>query len=489
MRYAIVSDIHANLHAWNATLLDIRSDGVDAIVCLGDIIGYGPQPAAVLESAYTNIDRFVLGNHDAALCGKLDPDGFNDDARTALDWTRSQLNDDALRFLDTLPLTLDGGIFRCAHSEFGEPGAYHYVIEPEDAAPSWCAVDEPLLFVGHTHDPAIFILGPSGVPRKVGPQDFLLEEGKRFLVSVGSVGQPRDGDARACYCIFDSDRQAVYWRRVPFDLDAYRQSLEKAGLPSGPSAFLRYDPRTDIPPLRELLNFSPPMDESGGVRNAVLVADITDLRKRVARWRTIAAAVCIGSLVAASAAGIAMYRHANRTLVMDGIESSEPASPAQPGVNLLVWPPSRTDFDSAPRGWKICLGDGRSQRMAFEDSGGEATWRISSSTDRDDIRLVSRRIAACAGEKYCVEGLFRKEDDFSGNVALAVCVARGPGENPLEQFIVKEPVLPRREGWLAARQTFIVPARATAIWCEIRGRFAGTTLVRGLSLVRQDARP
>ena len=92
MRYAIVSDIHANLQAWNAVLLDIRSSGVDKILCLGDLVGYGPQPAETLQSLYEHVDHFILGNHDAAACGKLDASYFNDGARELIEWTREQLN-------------------------------------------------------------------------------------------------------------------------------------------------------------------------------------------------------------------------------------------------------------------------------------------------------------------------------------------------------------------------------------------------------------
>ena len=197
MKCAIVSDIHANRQAWNAALLDIRSQGIDRICCLGDIVGYGPNPTETLESVYSNVDYLVLGNHDAVICGKMDPSLFNEKARRIIDWTRNQLGNDAVKFLKTLPLSVSSHFFRGTHGDFSVPSSFNYIIEPEDALDSWSTVPENLLFVGHTHQPGIFLLGQSGIPRMVEPQDFVLEEGKRFLVNVGSIGQPRDRQARS----------------------------------------------------------------------------------------------------------------------------------------------------------------------------------------------------------------------------------------------------------------------------------------------------
>ena len=257
MRLAVVSDLHANYQAWNAVLVDIRSIGVDRIVCLGDIVGYGPHPAEVLLSAYENIDYFVLGNHDAVIGGRMNPDRFNPAAREAIRWTQRQLAPDAMTFLRSIPLVLDGGRFRCAHGDFSQPAAFHYVIEPTDAWPSWTCVDHDLLLVGHTHWPRIFLLGPSGTPHVVDPQDFEMEPGKRYLVNVGSVGQPRDGDIRSSYVVLDTESASVCWRRIPFDVDAYRADFERTGLPHDVAGFLRHDPRRGLTPLRDQLCFSP----------------------------------------------------------------------------------------------------------------------------------------------------------------------------------------------------------------------------------------
>ena len=129
MRFAIVSDLHSNLQAWNAVLLDIRSQKLDRIICLGDVVGYGPDPAEVLRSVHANVNHLVLGNHDAVVCGKMDETLFNESARQIIDWTRGQLNREARRFLGSLPLSLDAGLFRCAHGDFSEPGAFNHATE------------------------------------------------------------------------------------------------------------------------------------------------------------------------------------------------------------------------------------------------------------------------------------------------------------------------------------------------------------------------
>ena len=275
-------------------------------------MGYGPNPARVLESVYTEVDHFVLGNHDAVICGKLDADLFHDSARQIIEWTRGRLASHAVDCLAGVPLTLAGEPFRCAHGDFSTPAAFHYVIDPQDAVASWEAVPEPLLFVGHTHKPGIFVLGRSGTPHALEPQDFVLETGKRFLVNVGSVGQPRDGEARACYCIFDADEGALYWRRIPFDIDAYRCALEDAGVSSEPSYFLRHDPRAGTPPVRKLLRFSPPETPDQHARDAVEVQTIETLRRQATRWKRLLAVSLLGLIFAAALAAVAVHRHAGR---------------------------------------------------------------------------------------------------------------------------------------------------------------------------------
>jgi predicted phosphodiesterase len=238
MRYAIISDVHANLQAWHAVQADMALEGVQAVISLGDLVGYGPNPREVFTEAFPAVDYHLLGNHDAAVCGKVRFDHWNPMAREIISWTRAQLDDYMIEAFRHLSLSLTDGRFRCTHGEFSSPGTFYYVTRPAQAMRSWNAVPEQLLFVGHCHAPALFVLGSSGTPHRVPPQAFVLEEGKRYLVNVGSVGSPRHDDLQASYTVYDTATQTVRWRRVPFDLQAYRDAVKAAKLPCDPSVSL-----------------------------------------------------------------------------------------------------------------------------------------------------------------------------------------------------------------------------------------------------------
>ena len=490
MRYAVVSDLHANLQAWNAVLLDIRSSHVDRIICLGDMVGYGPNPAEVLKSAYANIDHFLLGNHDAVVCGKMDPSLFNDTAQELINWTKSQLGGNAVKFLKTLPLSIDGRTFRCAHGDLGQPEAFNYVIDPEDALASWAAVDEQLLFVGHTHQPAIFLLGPSGTPHVVPPQDFAVEEEKRYLINVGSTGQPRDGDARASYCIFDTEQSTVHWRRVPFDIDAYRESMLSAGLDPASSCFLRYDPRAKQPPLREMLNFSPAKTEQHCVRDAVAVQDLVLLKRSRNLWRNLSILVLVIVLTVAAAIGSLSWRHCTRAL--DLHESMLPtisAITAPPDVNLIELPAVATPKGVPISGWSVHLGDKRKQSVCVLRTGDHSSIALTSGTARDELRLAAPPLRVTPGMKILSAAMFSKSDDFRGSIALVVSLTKNVAGRleTIERFVNKEPNPNNRtaDGWIAVQRTETMPADSSSIQYQIRGNFIGTVTIRGPRLEKR----
>jgi predicted phosphodiesterase len=231
MRYAIFSDVHANWQAWEAVLADALQQGADTLVCLGDVVGYGPKPVEVLTAVREVTPNFVLGNHDAAACGRLDPSIFNDRARIVIEWTREQLDDEALQFFEHLPLQMDGSEIQFVHAEVMEPGEFGYVDGIGPAELNLKAMTRQLGFLGHTHLPLAFTM-----PRKGGqvmqlpPIDFDVERGRRYLVNVGSVGEPRTTDVRASYVVYDDVEMRVYFRKVPFDVDAYKADLAASGL-------------------------------------------------------------------------------------------------------------------------------------------------------------------------------------------------------------------------------------------------------------------
>ena len=233
MRYAIVSDIHANIQAWKAVLSDIQKQGVDAILCLGDVIGYGPNPVEVLESCHKHVDYFVLGNHDAVVGDRMDSSLFNDSAKYLIEWTRNQLSSEAAKFFADMPLRMEGETFACAHAELALPGRFSYLYEPNDCISSFDATRQQILFVGHTHMQTKFTWS-AGRLLQGKNTDFNLKEGDRYLVNAGSVGDPRDGKTNAQYIIYDEVKKSMQYRSIPFDIQSFKINLAKAKLPVTP---------------------------------------------------------------------------------------------------------------------------------------------------------------------------------------------------------------------------------------------------------------
>jgi predicted phosphodiesterase len=248
MRFALVSDIHANRQAWDAVLRDIRRSKVDSILCLGDVVGYGPMPDAVLESVCAEADELVIGNHDAVIGGRLEEDIFSDEARRVIDWTRNLLDDSARDLLSTLPAIVEGEGFVMAHGEVFDPERFGYIENQAEAQENFDADPTPLIFVGHTHYPGIFALdGQSGMIRTIVANDFALQSGVRYIVNVGSVGDPRDGGVDASYCIFDDRTGQIFFRRVSFDLEAYRADLQARRLDITPTFLKQVRPGAQAP--------------------------------------------------------------------------------------------------------------------------------------------------------------------------------------------------------------------------------------------------
>lgn len=231
MKIGLISDIHANLQALEACLRALDQAGVDLVACLGDIVGYGADPNACLDLVRQRAAHTVLGNHDAAVVDKTAADYFNGDARTAVEWTRAQLSADNRRFLEELPYIrgLEGDVL-LSHSGAAAPPAWNYVFNRVDAEREFTAFVQRTCFIGHTHFPAIFVSGSGGVVH-LPPPAYRLAPGERLLVNVGSVGQPRDGDARAACGIFDVEAGTVEVRRVAYDLEQVQERILATALP------------------------------------------------------------------------------------------------------------------------------------------------------------------------------------------------------------------------------------------------------------------
>ena len=241
MRHAFVSDIHANIQAWNAVLEDIRRQEIKHIINLGDVVGYGPSPKEVLESVRDHSEISVIGNHDAVCAGRMDDSIFNDIARAAIKWTRQQLDAEQCQFFVDMAEKArpDGAGFVAAHAEVIAPLDFGYILTEEDAKKNFAACDDKLIFIGHTHRPGIFVLDQSGKISIEYPASVVCDPEKRYIINPGSVGDPRSEDIVASYCIYDSKTRELTFHRVKFDTDAYRRTLDASGL-TEPPFFIRY---------------------------------------------------------------------------------------------------------------------------------------------------------------------------------------------------------------------------------------------------------
>jgi diadenosine tetraphosphatase ApaH/serine/threonine PP2A family protein phosphatase len=236
LRYLILSDIHANVDALDAVLADATSSVWNRALVLGDLVGYGAEPNAVIERVLA-LDPLatIRGNHDKAAVCLEDAEDFNHVARAAAIWTAQALTPENRMYLERLPegpLSIDDRTEICHGAPFDED---HYIFSLEDATPALDATARPLCLFGHTHLPVVYRRDSSGDTAPVqcsdGEVDVKLAIDARYLVNPGSVGQPRDGDPRAAYAIYDSGTRQVTLRRVHYDIEEAQRRILAAGLP------------------------------------------------------------------------------------------------------------------------------------------------------------------------------------------------------------------------------------------------------------------
>ena len=229
MRIAIFADIHANLEALNAVLADAQQQAVTDYVCLGDIVGYNADPAACLEKVRELGCPTVKGNHDEDAAGSHSLDNMNPVAAAALEWTRSQLSDEQRQWLARLRMVRQVSEFTAVHSTLDQPANWNYVTNRFDAMANFSYQFTPLCFHGHTHVPRVYV--KTDRVQEVPSDSITIEKGAKYFINVGSVGQPRDGDWRASYAIYDVPSQLVVFRRVEYDIVTTQQKILAAGLP------------------------------------------------------------------------------------------------------------------------------------------------------------------------------------------------------------------------------------------------------------------
>jgi diadenosine tetraphosphatase ApaH/serine/threonine PP2A family protein phosphatase len=235
MRFLVFGDVHANLEALEAVLED--SGPMDGAICLGDLVGYGPNPNECVERVRALPELTCLvGNHDLAAIGGLDLAMFNDYARVAAEWTSEQLEDGTRAFLGGLESSLGRDEFYLAHASPQDP-VWEYLEWPEHGPPNFRAFSQAFCFVGHTHVPRVFVEAaneakPSQVTHAGDGDALALSDGLRRIVNPGGVGQPRDGDPRAAYGIYDAQSGEFVFKRVSYPLETTQRKIRAAGLPA-----------------------------------------------------------------------------------------------------------------------------------------------------------------------------------------------------------------------------------------------------------------
>ena len=231
MRVAVVSDIHSNLHAFDAVLEEIGREQADAIWCLGDIVGYGPRPDECCRIAEERAAICLAGNHDLGVRGVVDLDEFSPDAAAAARWTRGELGPEAQAFLERLEPSGEADGVQLFHASPRDP-VWEYILTDQAAAAALQDTTAPLVLVGHSHVPLTVTVEDdeiTGGHARAGTEIAL--GGNRWLLNPGSVGQPRDGDARAAWLMLDFDTGQALFRRVDYPIAKTNEEVREAGLP------------------------------------------------------------------------------------------------------------------------------------------------------------------------------------------------------------------------------------------------------------------
>ena len=231
MHIALVSDVHANLEALEAVLKHIETENTDTICSLGDVVGYGSDPSACLELIDKTCQIKLMGNHDYYALGRESSNDYSPLAKISAEWTKKTLTDTDISILDTFTMeeVIEG--IHLVHASPFQPQEFHYILTHNDAANAFPNCKTNICFVGHTHVPAIFNEKPGQLPRQRVGHDFVPEPNCKYLINIGSVGQPRDNDPRASYVTYDTENRDVCYHRIEYDIKTAQRKMEEAKLP------------------------------------------------------------------------------------------------------------------------------------------------------------------------------------------------------------------------------------------------------------------
>lgn len=238
MKFAVIADVHANLEAFRVVLDDAQKQKCTHYACIGDVVGYGANPRECLELVRKMGMPCVKGNHDEYCSIDEHAEGFNPAAAEAVQWTRKQLSEDGRQWLRELKYVRMVTNFTIVHATLDGPQRWGYVFDKLAAAASFPYQNTPVCFFGHTHVPVAFIR--DSMVRGGTYSKFKVEAGKKYFINVGAVGQPRDGNPKSAYVIYDTDEQTVEMRRLDYDIATAQKKIREAGLPERLAERLAY---------------------------------------------------------------------------------------------------------------------------------------------------------------------------------------------------------------------------------------------------------
>lgn len=231
MKYGIFGDIHGNIEAFQEVVRAYAAKDIDRYICVGDIVGYGADPARCIEEVKRLNVETVCGNHERASTGLMNADYFNYAAKAAVERTKEILSEEDKEFLKSLELVINKDDFSVVHGSLVRPDFFYYIMDILSAENCFRKMERDLCFIGHSHVPRIFFMEEGEVKRTF--DNFItLKPGVKYIVNVGSVGQPRDGDPRAAFCIFDDKKRTIEIKRVDYDIESARKKILESGLPA-----------------------------------------------------------------------------------------------------------------------------------------------------------------------------------------------------------------------------------------------------------------
>lgn len=231
MRYGVFSDVHSNLEALDAVIDAYKNEAIDRYLCVGDIVGYAANPNECLDKVKTMAAVTIAGNHDWASVDLFSLDYFNPVAKEAVIWTEQNIGDNSRYFLAALKPVYQNPDLTLVHGTLNAPQEFNYLSDGYAAAETFNLLETKLCFVGHTHRPEVFIKDREGRMYYSRDNFIELQEANKYIVNVGSVGQPRDGNPDAIYCVYDSDKKEIHLKRVNYDIETARRKILAAGLP------------------------------------------------------------------------------------------------------------------------------------------------------------------------------------------------------------------------------------------------------------------